>query len=84
LVTKYLLRRYPKNETLRQKWLDSVNEKWFCPSKSSVVCSKHFLDTDYLTNIWGNLCLKPEAIPKRVLSVSRCLLNGKNLQFTIK
>ena len=45
---------FPKNETLRQKWIRFVriHRKDFVPSKSSTLCSVHFEDTCFESKPW--------------------------------
>ena len=40
--------QYPKSPALRKKWKEKVNRKAFVISTSSVVCSKHFKNEDFL------------------------------------
>ncbi|CAN8030882.1 unnamed protein product [Ixodes persulcatus] len=40
----FMLHRFPAAADLRRRWLANLNRKDFSPSKSSRVCSDHFLD----------------------------------------
>ncbi len=60
-----LLCRFPKDETLRKRWIIAVKRKNFVPNdKSSKICSEHFVESDYLVRPNINLPqLKPDAVP---------------------
>lgn len=40
--------RFPANSELREKWISRINRKNFQPTERSVVCIKHFRDTDII------------------------------------
>ena len=44
---------FPKNDIIRQQWINAVNRKNWEPSKNSRLCSVHFLEGDFQLN-----CLK--------------------------
>ncbi|XP_039276032.1 THAP domain-containing protein 2 [Nilaparvata lugens] len=39
---------FPKDETLKRKWIQAIRRKNFNPTKSSKVCEKHFDDRDII------------------------------------
>ena len=41
------LHMFPKDPTLKEKWLFAMNRKGFQPTKSSSVCSVHFKPEDF-------------------------------------
>ncbi len=40
---------FPKNESLRKKWIWAIRRDKWTPTKFSYVCKAHFLPTDYKT-----------------------------------
>lgn len=57
---------FPSDESRRQAWLKAVSRKDFVPndkSSSSVVCSLHFLDSDYSSGCTKLRRLKQTAVP---------------------
>jgi len=60
--------RFPVDESRRQQWaikvrrLDSTTFRPWHPGPGALLCSKHFLDSDY-TIQWGRKLLKPDAVP---------------------
>ena len=40
---------FPVDPDLRTKWINAVPRKDWVPSKNSVLCEKHFLDSDFKT-----------------------------------
>jgi THAP domain len=57
--------RFPKNETLRQKWTVAVSSgrrDGFKPNDSSILCSIHFELSDF-SEISQRLVLRPDAVP---------------------
>lgn len=38
---------FPKDEQLRQKWIESIRRYKFKPTKYSRICNKHFIRSDY-------------------------------------
>jgi hypothetical protein len=42
--------KFPANSELRKKWFASIKRKYFVPGIGAVICSDHFLATDYKTN----------------------------------
>ena len=40
---------FPSDLTLRKAWIDGVSRKNWQPSKSSLLCKKHFREEDYIT-----------------------------------
>lgn len=53
---------FPKDECMRRLWVSAVSRDDFKPSRSSTVCSDHFLATDYRQTKKRKL-LKPNAVP---------------------
>jgi len=45
--SKYIVHSFPKNYTVKQKWVAACKRKDKITSKQPVVCSQHFLDEDY-------------------------------------
>ena len=39
---------FPNEENLRQSWVRAIPRKYWTPSRSSVVCAKHFVPTDII------------------------------------
>ena len=63
---------FPQNNELLRKWILAMNQKGFVPTKNSVLCSKHFLPSDYLDPPgYGNFKprLKPSAVPSVFLDI---------------
>ena len=70
---------FPKDETLRQKWIRfvQIHRKDFVPSKSATLCSVHFEETWFESKPWiitssetgeslqPKRCLKKGAVPTR-------------------
>jgi len=55
---------FPKDEYMRRLWVSAVKRVGFNPSNSAVICSDHFLETDYRQTMKHNrLCLKSNAVP---------------------
>ncbi|CAG9859372.1 unnamed protein product [Phyllotreta striolata] len=54
--------RFPTDEALKGKWIAAIRPD-FAPSKYSVICGNHFLDSDYSLNPHGNLVLNKDAVP---------------------
>ncbi|XP_030078505.1 THAP domain-containing protein 2 [Microcaecilia unicolor] len=38
--------RFPSDPVLRQNWITAIRREYFVPSKSAVLCSKHFREED--------------------------------------
>lgn len=57
-----LIYRFPKDPILRKKWIIATKRKNFDPSKSAVLCSRHFLVEDFVIYT-GKRLLEKEAIP---------------------
>lgn len=59
--------RFPKDGLLRKKWIVAVKRdegNFFTVAKSTVVCSKHFVDGDFVRNVAnGHGFLLPDAVP---------------------
>lgn len=57
---------FPGNETYRQAWLKAISRKDFVPnenSNTSLVCSLHFVDSDFSSSTIKRRRLKPDAVP---------------------
>lgn len=44
-------------------WLVAIRRVNFTPSKTTVICEKHFTPGDYEVNVHGNEVLKKSAVP---------------------
>nr|CAI5854751.1 unnamed protein product [Callosobruchus analis] len=61
---------FPKDEQLRRKWIGAIHrEVSFVPTQNTVVCSKHFLESeiitvDTITRPDGSILICPRKIPK--------------------
>lgn len=55
--------RFPKDPVLQRKWVNATKRKNFKPSKTSVLCQKHFLESDYKETVMETKVLKKEAVP---------------------
>lgn len=56
--------RFPKDISLKKKWVAAINRKNFTPSASSKICHLHFLPTDYRTEGYDS----GHALQNRVLN----------------
>ena len=45
---------FPNEENLRQSWVRAIPRKYWTPSRSSVVCAKHFVPTDIIRTAFMN------------------------------
>lgn len=71
--------RFPKDEEFRKKWVHATGREDKFNFKNSVVCSKHFVESDYKINLQHQLLkytpkryrgLKDDAIPNQNLPKS--------------
>lgn len=46
---KVTFHRFPKDTILRRKWLSRLSRENFTPSSHSRLCSRHFVDSDFMT-----------------------------------
>lgn len=54
--------RFPKNPDLRRRWALATKRKDFTPNNTTVLCSKHFQESDY--EVGGIVKrLKPNSVP---------------------
>lgn len=51
---------------MQKKWIAAVNDPYFEPSAYSVLCSHHFQEKDYISNVWGTKILISTAVPKKI------------------
>ena len=61
-----LFHRFPdriKDEERWRKWVNATKRKNFEPSKSTLLCSAHFKESDYYCTITGSYRLKSDAVP---------------------
>ena len=74
---KYTLYAFPKSIGLRRLWLQQINRVNFTPNKSTVVCAKHFMESDFQPPERSRgrkrvrQTLKPNAIPRLYLRPSQ-------------
>lgn len=59
----YNLSSFPKDEIRRKQWTDALALYNWTPVKKSVVCSKHFLDTQFVNDASRNRKLMHSAVP---------------------
>ncbi|KAL1488773.1 hypothetical protein ABEB36_014572 [Hypothenemus hampei] len=80
LNTNVKFHRFPKDSNLIKQWLHATKRKDNINYKTAVVCSKHFLDSDYKVNLKHELLnyrpkryrgLKDDAVPSQNLFQSR-------------
>lgn len=63
---------------LCEKWVAALQKNYkFELKKSHRICSKHFEEEHFTKSNFGNLLLKPGAIPTIFVNVQHSLLNGK-------
>ncbi|XP_026728311.1 THAP domain-containing protein 1-like isoform X2 [Trichoplusia ni] len=55
--------KFPTDDDLRKRWIESTGRRNWKPNKNSFICSKHFRDTDYFIKRSGQRYLKNGAIP---------------------
>ncbi|VEN59235.1 unnamed protein product [Callosobruchus maculatus] len=60
---KMKFHRIPINPYLRNLWLHAIRRINFTPSRTAVICEKHFTPQDYEVNVHGNRVLKKSAVP---------------------
>ena len=67
---KYTLYKFRMSPALKKLWMDQIDREGFTPTKSTVVCSKHFAEDAFETNMEGSRGrmrkvrqLRPFAIP---------------------
>lgn len=62
--------KFPKEKTMRFKWLVAVRRDKWTPTDASVVCRRHFRSSDYRTeNTSGTHCARPTLMPDIVPSL---------------
>jgi len=57
--SKYIFHSFPKNNTVKQKWVAACKRKDEITSKQPVVCYQHFLDEDYKRDLQHQLLNLP-------------------------
>lgn len=63
---------------LCEKWVTALQKDYkFEVKKSHRICSKHFEEQQFIKSTFGNLMLKPGAIPTIFVSAQRSLFKGK-------
>ncbi|XP_028129093.2 THAP domain-containing protein 2-like [Diabrotica virgifera virgifera] len=55
--------RIPMDPNRRKLWLYAIRRVNFIPSKTSVICEKHFTSEDYEVNVHRNRMLKKSGVP---------------------
>nr|XP_023013675.1 zinc finger protein 14-like [Leptinotarsa decemlineata] len=55
--------RFPKDKTIRRKWVAALRRKNYIPSNYATVCSNHFRDEDYYLSGKGTKLLKKGVVP---------------------
>ena len=74
--------RFPKDPKIREVWRKAIPRQNWEPTDSSIVCSLHFNDSDYITERQDNnqyrsqgplklRRLKPDAIPRRFPGIKK-------------
>ena len=83
--TLYSFDKWAKSKKLRQQWIDQLNRQDFKPTKSSVVCGKHFEEHCFLPyhdrsrgRKRQRRLLKPRAIPTLYLRPSQSCDEGES------
>lgn len=51
---KFTLYKFRMSEALKKLWMDQIDREGFTPTKSSVVCSKHFAESAFETSMEGS------------------------------
>ena len=72
---KWPVRKFPKTEEMKQKWLEAIMRPDFCPKSHDVICSKHFKEADFyplnFTDAQGRVRktrkLKETAVPSQFI-----------------
>ena len=59
--------RFPKQDEIKKKWIESIKKDNFSPSVYSVVCSLHFTEDCFLRKV-TKICLKADAIASLFLN----------------
>ncbi|XP_045462420.1 THAP domain-containing protein 1-like [Harmonia axyridis] len=59
------LHSFPNPGTLRNEWILALRRANFVPTQYSRICSNHFQENDYLTNMQGKRVLKKNAVPSK-------------------
>lgn len=59
----YFLLSFPSDEEERNKWVQALRREKWKPTKTSIICSKHFKDDDFDRSSPFRVDLKKGAIP---------------------
>lgn len=62
LCCVYVFARFPNDAELRNKWIQALRRENFNPSRTAVICSKHFQDED-LDPSGFRVHIRPNAVP---------------------
>ena len=54
---KYMSFQLPKSEEMKEKWISRIYREDFIPTKNTIICSKHFLEEDFVPD-YENLTTK--------------------------
>uniref|UniRef100_A0A6P7HHF7 THAP domain-containing protein 1-like n=1 Tax=Diabrotica virgifera virgifera TaxID=50390 RepID=A0A6P7HHF7_DIAVI len=79
--------RFPKDSSLCKQWLHATKRRDKVNVKTAVICSKHFLESDYDPNLRHKLLsyapknyhgLKDDAVPTQNLPLSQVCFDNLN------
>ncbi|GIY01360.1 THAP-type domain-containing protein [Caerostris extrusa] len=62
-ITGITFHKFPKDITLRNKWLLAIRRMNFCPTKYSRLCSEHFSEDQIDRTSLACVRLKDNAVP---------------------
>ena len=66
---------FPKDKVLSNRWAAALRRKNFTPTRTTYICSNHFLETDYEYSDFGRRALKRHVVP------SVCLPSSEESKF---
>ena len=84
-------RRLPTDKRLREKWLEGINRIGFKPKPNSLVCLKHFHESDFIPDSYNKdnhgrkrkkRRLKPSAIPTLDLPIDVSMSHFESIEAT--
>ncbi|KAM3957949.1 peroxynitrite isomerase THAP4-like [Aphomia sociella] len=55
--------RFPKDGSIKEKWINSTGRNNWMPTKSSTICSEHFTENQFLISKKGHRYLTITAVP---------------------